>query len=81
MQRLGFRLSMENDTLEVDGRVIELDTTSSGHYYLPVNNCEIEVHYVHLAIEEKSVAQKKKMIYKLHICQKSESFGEKCRCI
>ena len=42
MQYLGFRLNMENNTLEVDGRVTELDTTSSGHYYLPVNNCEIE---------------------------------------
>ena len=66
MQRLGFRLNMENDTLEVDGRVIELDTASSGHYYLPVNNCEIEVHNVHLAIEEKSFDQKKKIIHKLH---------------
>ena len=66
MQHLGFRLNMGNDTLEVDRRVIELDTTSSGHYYLPVNNCEIEVHNVHLAIEEKSFGQKKKIIHKLH---------------
>ena len=66
MQRLGFRLSMENDTREVDRRVMELDTTSSGHYYLPVNNYEIELHSVHLAIEEKSFDQKKKMIHKLH---------------
>ena len=28
MQHLGFRLNVENGTLEVDGRVIELDTTS-----------------------------------------------------
>ena len=66
MQHMGFRLNMENDTLEVDGRVIELDTTSSAHYYSPVNNCEIEVHNVHLAIEEKSFGQKKEMIHKLH---------------
>ena len=31
MQHLGFRLNMENKTFEVYGRVIELDTTSSGH--------------------------------------------------
>ena len=53
MQCLGFRLNMENDTLEVDGRVIELDTTSPGHFYLPVNKCEIEVHNFHIAIEKK----------------------------
>ena len=61
MQRLGFR-----QTFEVDGRVIELDTTSSGHSYLPVNNCDFEVHNVHLAIEEKSFDQQKKIIHKLH---------------
>ena len=60
-QRLGFRLNMENDTLDVDGRVIKLDTTSSGHYYLPVNNCEIEVHNnVHLAIEKNHLARKRR---------------------
>ena len=66
IQCLGFRLNKESDTLEGDGRVIELDTNSSGHYYLPVNNCEIEVYNVHFAIEEKSFDQKKKMIHKLH---------------
>ena len=83
MQRLGFRLNMENDTytLEVDGRITELDTASSGHYYLPVNNCEIEVHNVHLAIEEESFDQKKKMIHKLFDSDCEEilnSISEKC---
>ena len=55
MQHLGFRLNMENNTLEVDGRVIELDTTSSEYYYLPVNNREIEVHHDYLAIQEKII--------------------------
>ena len=64
MQPLGFRLNTENDTLLI--HKIELDTTSSGHYYLPVNYCEMEVHNVHLAIEEKSFDHKKKIIHKLH---------------
>ena len=45
---------------------MELDTTSYGHYYLLVNDSEIEVHNINLATEEKSFDQKKKMIHKLH---------------
>ena len=66
MKRLGFKLNMMDDTLEINGNKIELDTTSSGHYYIPLQECEVKVANVHMVIEQKSKEEKVKMIHKLH---------------
>ena len=57
---------MVNDTLEVNGQSIELDTTSSGHYYIPLKECEVKVEKVHIITEMKTVKEKEKAIKKLH---------------
>ena len=66
MKRLGFKLNMTDDSLEVNGNKIELDTTSSGHYYVSLKECEVGVENVHMMMEQKSHDEKEKMIKKLH---------------
>ena len=66
MKRMGFKLNMENDTLEVNGRSIELESTSSGHYYIPLKECEVKIEKVHMVIEQKTKKEKEVMIRKLH---------------
>ena len=46
MKKHGFILNMKDDTLEVEDRKVELDRTSSGHYYLPLKQYEVEVEEV-----------------------------------
>ena len=65
MKRMGFKLNMANDTLEVNGKYIELDTTSSGHYYIPLKECTIHVENVNIT-EMKSSKEKEKELKKLH---------------
>ncbi|PIK40870.1 hypothetical protein BSL78_22300 [Apostichopus japonicus] len=66
MKRLGFKLNMMDDTLEVNGKKIDLDTTSSGHYYIPLKECEVKVENVHMVLGQKTQKEKVKMIEKLH---------------
>ena len=66
MKKHGFILNMKNDTLEVEDRRVELDTTSSGHYYLPLKQCEVEVEEVCMSMEDKSFNEKFKIVTKLH---------------
>ena len=46
MKKHGFILNMKDDAPEVEDRKVEIDTTSSGHYYLPLKQCEVEVEEV-----------------------------------
>ncbi|KAJ8046144.1 hypothetical protein HOLleu_04720 [Holothuria leucospilota] len=59
---------MEDDTLEVNGRKIEpeLDMTSSGHYYIPLKECEVKIESVHMVAEQHSYEDKEKIVQKLH---------------
>ena len=66
MKKHGFILNMKDDTLEVEDRKVELDTTSSGHYYLPLKQCEVEVEEVCMSMEDKSCEEKFKIVTKLH---------------
>ena len=59
-------LKLKDDTLEVEDRKVELDTTSSGHYYLPLKQCEVEVEEVCISMEDKSCEEKFKIVTKLH---------------
>ena len=43
MKRLGFKLNMAEDTLEVNDKKLDLDTTSSCHYYLPLRDIEMPI--------------------------------------
>ena len=36
MKRLGMSLDLANDTLNYKGKIIKLNETNSGHYYLPL---------------------------------------------
>ena len=66
MKRLGFKLNLADDTLEVNGKKLDLDTTTSGHYYIPLKTCELPLESVNMFIENKSHGEKQKMIVKLH---------------
>ena len=66
MKRLGFKLNLADDTLEVNGKKLDLDTTTSGHYYIPLKTCELPLESVNMVIENKSHGEKQKMIVKLH---------------
>ena len=63
MKERGFKLNLEDDTLELDGSVLELDTTDSGHYKLPIMKFE-EVNVSNIAV--KTTPEKKKIVKKLH---------------
>ena len=53
MKKHGFILDMKDDTLEVEDRKVKQDTTSSGHYYLPLKQCEVEIEEVCMSMENK----------------------------
>ena len=91
MKKMGFKINMANDTLEVNGVSIDLDTTSSGHYYIPLKECNIKVEKVHIVTELKTLKEKEKLIIKLHrqfghpsekslkdILINADSFDEEC---
>ena len=59
-------LNMKDDTLKVEDRKVELDTTSSGHYYLPRKQCEVEFEEICISMEDKSFEEKFKIVTKLH---------------
>ena len=63
---MGFNLNMENDTLEVHRRSLEVDTTLSGHYYIPLNECKVKIEKVHMVTGQKTCIEKKIIIHKLH---------------
>ena len=66
MKRLGFKLNMTDDVFEVNGNKMDLDTTSSGHYYIPLKDCEVKVEKVHMVIQQETYEGKQKMVKKLH---------------
>ena len=66
MKRFGVKLDLENDTANIFGKRVELETTSSGHYCLPLKECIIPVEGVYLAVGDKHPDEKKKVIQKLH---------------
>ena len=66
MKNMGFKINMENDTLEVNGKSIELDTTTGGHYFIPLKECQIKIETINLITEIKTYKEKEKIINKLH---------------
>ena len=58
MKKHGFILNMKDDTLEVEDRKVELDPASSGHYYLPLKQCEVEIEEVCMSMVDKSFEEK-----------------------
>ena len=66
MERLGLQVNMENDTAKIFDKVIDLGTTPSGHYFIPIRDCDVHIEDVHFAIEGKSYEDKKRIVQKLH---------------
>ena len=61
------KLDLENDTASILGKRVELETTSSGHYCLPLRECEVPIEHVegvYLALVEKSDEEKEKIVMK-----------------
>ena len=57
---------MENDTAKISDKVIDLGTTPSGHYFIPIRDFNIPIEDVHFATEDESYEDKKRIVQKLH---------------
>ena len=57
---------MENDTAKISDKVIDLGTTLSGHYFIPIRNYNVPVTEAHFATENRSYEDKKRIVNKLH---------------
>ena len=62
MKKRGFKINLEDDSLEIKGRRIDLDTTEKGHHKIPLGSIE-DVNIAN--IEKKSVEEKQKILEKL----------------
>ena len=51
MKRLAFKINLAHDNLEVNGRKIDLDTTSSEYFFIPLKDCEMKIETVHVINE------------------------------
>ena len=73
MKRLNVKIDKQNETAEILGKKVNLDTTSSGHYCIALQSCEIPLEKVCFTVSEKSGDEKQKIVlnYKnsLHIPQ------------
>ena len=74
MKKMGFKINLENDTLEVNGKSIDLDTTAGGHYFIPLQECQVKIENINLITELSTFKEKEKVINKLHrqFCHPSE---------
>ena len=63
MKKRGFKINLEDDSLEINGRRIDLNTTENGQYKIPLRSIE-DVNIAN--IEKKSVEEKQKILEKLH---------------
>ena len=66
MKRLGLQINMGNDAAKIFDKVIDLGITPSGHYFIPIRDCNLHIEDVHLAIEDTSYKDKKIIVQKLH---------------
>ena len=66
MKRFGLQINMENDTAKIFDKIVDLGSTPSGHYFIPIKECNINIDEVYFAIEDKSYEEKKKIVQKLH---------------
>ena len=66
MKQFNVKTDMQNDTAEILGKEVNLDTTSSGHYCIALQSCEIPFEKVCFAVSEKSGDEKQKIVLKLH---------------
>ena len=58
MKRFGLQINMENDTAKISDEIVDLGTTPSGHYFIPIKECNINIDEVYFAIEDKSYEEK-----------------------
>ena len=65
MKRFGLQINMENDTAKIFDKIVDLGTTPSGHYFIPIKECNINIDEVYFAIEDKSYEEKKKNCTKI----------------
>lgn len=66
MKKFGMTLNLEDDTAKILGRQIDLETTTSGHYCIPLIDSEVPIETVQSVINEKSDTEKMKILTKLH---------------
>ena len=57
-KRFNVKTDMQNDTAEILGKEVNLDTTSSGHYCIDLQSCEIPLEKACFTVSEKSGDEK-----------------------
>ena len=66
MKRFNVNIDMQNDTAEILGKELNLDTMSSGHCCIALQSCEIPLEKVCFTVSEKSGDEKQNIVLKLH---------------
>ena len=66
MKRFNVKIDMQNDTADILGKDVNLDTTSSGQYCIALQSCEIPLEKVCFTVSEKSGDEKQKIVLKLY---------------
>ena len=69
MKKMKMKINLENDTVDIWGTTLELETTNSGHYLLPLlgETEEVNISWV-LAVDFETISEKEKyhQMKKLH---------------
>ena len=66
MKKVGAVVDFSHDTAVINGEKVVLDTTSSGHYMIPLSSEKEEV-LITINVETKSKKEKQRMAKKLHL--------------
>ena len=61
IKRFNFKIDMQNDTAEILGKEVNLDTTSSGHYCIALQSCEIPLEKFALQSVKSQVMKSRKL--------------------
>ena len=66
MKRLGMSLDLANDTLNYKGKIIKLNETNSGHYYLPLTKFTEQINVFAVNLQRLKGFDLLKALNKLH---------------
>ena len=61
MKRFGLQINMENDTAKIFDKIVYLGTTPSGHYFIPIKECNINMMKYILLLKTNLMKKRKKM--------------------
>ena len=66
MKEAKIKLDLENDKVEIFGKLLDLDCTSSEHYCVPLHSTPVNVEECMLAEKIEDISDKQKILNKIH---------------